>query len=168
MGMGIRTTFKGLEADRATLPTYERLQHKMEEFDRRFGQVLTCSVIWISPNNHRLDWGLFMEDEDRAGLNRISASVELLHHAALSQLVDIEVTETGPPELHEGVMMKGSTSHTRVGIVSRIQDNVDWPDLQWRTSEYVVTGSQGQAFADYGDSGAAVIDSEGRLCHPRK
>ncbi|KAI9886260.1 MAG: hypothetical protein M1823_001931 [Watsoniomyces obsoletus] len=136
-GMDCRIARQGLrkqQQQQQELGTYKELRDNVLRFDRRFGRVLASSGYRTSPENCLLDWGLVLVDETRAGSNLIRSTAQVMNDGALRHLLNDTVTKTGRPELHDRVLMTGSTSETRGGN-----------------------------FVDFGDSGAAVINSAGEL-----
>ena len=73
------------------------------------------------------------------------------------------VAGTGTIELGDRVAMVGRSSGTRKGFVSAIHSGITPDGLDGSTTEYLVTGLDGLAFAEGGDSGAFVLNMSGAL-----
>lgn len=61
------------------------------------------------------------------------------------------------------VILFGKASGMTVGTFSAIKSSVSWSEHKGPTTECVVAGVDGYTFAEFGDSGAFVVDKSGAL-----
>lgn len=65
--------------------------------------------------------------------------------------------------LGDDLVLYGKNSGSVHGQFNAIKSSIVWPEHQGVTTEYVVVGRKGQAFALPGDSGGIVVNQTGAL-----
>ncbi|KAI9784443.1 MAG: hypothetical protein M1839_002099 [Geoglossum umbratile] len=142
--------------------TSNKLQTALD-FDPHFGTVFATSGYKISATRRcSLDWALVDISDTRRGENKVPEMMgEPLEYEFLSE--GDAVVEVAELTLDDYVVKAGYATNTTYGTVSHIQHDCNIPGNSSTTSEYVVVGHKGKAFALGGDSGAFVLNSYGKL-----
>ena len=73
------------------------------------------------------------------------------------------VDKTAKMSPGDTVILFGKVSGMTLGTFSAIKSSVSWSEHKGLTTECVVAGVDGHAFADFGDSGGFVVDKSGAL-----
>ncbi|KAI9762376.1 MAG: hypothetical protein M1840_001269 [Geoglossum simile] len=156
-------TVRDLEKTEDVLHRARDNLQKASDFDRPFGTVFATSGYKISPRiGCSLDWALVDVESIRLGENKIPEFPgKPLGYDFLSER-DV-VSSMAPLTLDDHVVKAGSTSRTTYGRVSHIKHDCNIPGNGSITSEYVVVGQKGRPFAFQGDSGAFVVNGNGKL-----
>ena len=185
MGMESAAGQRGLEVARERRETYQRLRAEIDSFDRNLGHVWATSGYRTAAAGCAIDWGLVRVDKRREGYNEVKSTPHIVpsftgklkktdmlkcfqlptfqsSRIALNVVGKI-VDTTAKMSLGDTVILFGKVSGMTLGTFSAIKSSVSWSEHKGLTTECVVAGVDGHAFADFGDSGGFVMNKSGAL-----
>jgi hypothetical protein len=139
---------------------------KEQKYDFAMAEHSECKTTTHDGRTIWVDWVVMKVDPARLGSNLITYPVGK-NVSRWYPRDGIRMFVVGSGEIRTGmrVVKAGRNSNATVGSVDFVHGHVQFEDTPLETQEYtIVAESYENVFSNKGDSGAGVIDEEGRIC----